>query len=1066
MTEEKKPMSPKRRYGTRVMELCKTDEEIGQLIPDNSIREKTLEEGLSLERVMSIYLEGYENRPALGQRTYKVKKDPSTKRSIRHYLPAYSTISYGELHKRIKSIAMSWRTHPYCKVEPDDFVMIMGFADIDFASLDMACAFAKATTVPVQSSTSGADLYEMVANIEPVVIAATLADAKLAAQLAIKQNSIKSVIVFNYDERIDEEVTQLHEVRDLLSNCSDPKHVVSIDELISFGESLTWSYLPDTKDELTRRAAILHSSGSTGKPKGAVIQRHVEVNTWIGKKTTLPRVTMHLAPLNHLMGRGNMISMMGCGGTGYFTLAPDLSTLLEDIRIARPTFLSLFPRIFELIHQHFQNEVAKRLRQDEGSKVDIEQKVMHEMRPSYLGDRLRCIVFGSAPTSPKVRDFIEECFDVLMIEGYGSTESGSNVTMEGKISRDNVIDYVLRDVPELGYYTTDKPYPRGELCVKIKFGIKEYFKQPEVTQNLFDDEGFSRTGDIVEERAPDHVVIIDRRKDVLKLSQGEYVALGALGTVYEAGSGFVKQIYLYGNSQRSYLLATVVLEQDLIQGTLGNTATDAQVKMLLREECSKVAQKNELKPFEVPRDFIIEYEPFSQENGLLSSVRKRLRPALKRKYGQALEALYEVHEHEGEDRIALLKSADSNLTTAEKLVVIIESQLGIEIPDATQKNNFNALGGDSLGASLFSLTIEEVFDVLLPADMLLSPGGHIQQWADYIEESKDEDNSKYITFADIHGKGAQALRAEDLQLERFLTSGLLEKAMELPEAPIHLKTVLMTGANGFLGHIVCLEWMKELSAVEGKLICIIRASDDVAAYEKLRKEFVGLDPTFEKAFSDLAAMHLEVIAGDVAQPLLGLSEKRFEKLCADVDRICHVAALVNHRLAYQHLFGPNVVGTAEIIRLAITNTRKPIDFISTVGVFRCLDTPRDINEKVPFKQELELSKDYAAGYAHSKWAGEILLQKANEVCDIPVNVFRCDMILPDQYYKGQANTSDLLTRLLYSIVLTGLAPQSFYGSRKSGRRKVPHYDGVPVDILSKAIVGVRHQNFSDYTVYH
>ncbi|MFT4568405.1 MAG: fatty acid CoA ligase FadD9 [Saprospiraceae bacterium] len=1067
MPKVEKPLSPKRRYGTRVMELSRRDPEIGQLIPDNDVREKALEKNLTLDRVMGVFLDGYGERPAMGERSYRVEEDPISGKNIRNYLPSYNTSTYREFHDRIKAISMAWRTHPECRVGPDDFVMIIGFADIDFLSIDMACAYAKATTVPVQSSTSGADLNEMVANIEPVTIAATLCDLSLAVQLATTHDSIKSIIVFNYDDRIDTERAMVNQAKQTIADSNKELHLFSISDLISFGSQQPWSFLPPDENDSDQRTAILHSSGSTGKPKGAVISRKAIIQNWLGKKTSVPRVTMHLAPLNHIMGRTNAVSILGCGGTGYFTLQPDLSSLLEDIRLARPTFMSLFPRIFELVHQHFQNEVTKRLRQGTESKTEIEAQVKVEMRNTYLGDRLLCIVFGSAPTSPKVQAFMKDCFDVLMVEGYGNTESGTgNLTLEDKINRANVIEYKLRDVPELGYYTSDKPFPRGELCVKTKFGIKEYYKQPEVTANLFDEEGYSCTGDIVEERAEDVVVVIDRRKDVLKLSQGEYVAVGALGTLYEAGSAVIMQIYVYGNSQRSYLVAVVVLESNLLKQSLGDQPSDAQIKNLLRDELNNVAQKEELKPFEVPRDFILEYEPFTQNNGLLSSVRKRLRPALKRKYGAALEALYELKDNADDDRIAAVKDPESTLSTIEKLVVILEGQLGVEITDTTQPRNFNALGGDSLGASLFSLTIEEVFDVLLPADMLLAPSGHLQQWAIFIEKANDDSSSGQVTFAEIHGKGAKNVSAEDLQLERFLESELLNNTSELPSAPIIPKTVLLTGANGFLGHIVCLEWMKTLSQTGGKLICIVREKDDAAAFGKLAKEYQGLDPKFEKAFTELAKNHLEVWAGDIARKNLGLSDERFQQLTTHVDRICHVAALVNHRLAYQHLFGPNVVGTSEIIRLAISKTRKPIDFISTVGVFRFLESSRGINETVPYKQQIELSDNYASGYGASKWAGEILLQKASERCDIPINIFRCDMILPDQEYKGQANESDMLTRILYSIVITGLAPQSFYGSRKSGRRKIPHYDGVPVDLLSKAIVGAYNQEHSECMTYH
>ena len=78
-----------------------------------------------------------------------------------------------------------------------------------------------------------------------------------------------------------------------------------------------------------------------------------------------------------------------------------------------------------------------------------------------------------------------------MVEGYGNTESGTgSLTVEGKVDRETVIDFKLRDVPELGYYTTDKPYPRGEFLVKTKYGIKEYYNQPEATAKLFSEDGY------------------------------------------------------------------------------------------------------------------------------------------------------------------------------------------------------------------------------------------------------------------------------------------------------------------------------------------------------------------------------------------------------------------------------------------------------------------------------------------------------------------------------------------------------------------------------------------------
>lgn len=1066
MPQHDKPLSPEHRYAMRLMQLSKKDPQVGQLIPNNDLREKAMEDGLTLDRVMGVFLKGYSDRPALGERSYELTKDETTGKKVRNYLSAYQTISYGEFHDRIKAISMAWRTNEKCLVNPDDFVMIIGFTDLDFLSLDMACTYSKATTVPVQSSTSGADLNEMVGNIEPVVIATTLKDLPLATELSINHTSVQSIVVFNYDDQVDDEKSSVNDQRERIIESGRGIHLCSIDDLIEEGKRHEWSYLPEQEDDLERRGAIIYSSGSTGTPKGAVISRKAIVQNWLGRKTALPRITMHLAPLNHILGRFNAMITLGCGGTGYFTLQPDLSSLLDDIRIARPTYMSLFPRIFELVYQHYQNEVSRRMRGSEENREKVEEEVQAEMRSSYLGDRLLGIVYGSAPTSPKVQKFMRECFDVLMIEGYGNTESGTgNLTVENRINREFVLDYKLRDVPELGYYTSDKPFPRGELCVKTKFGIKEYYKQPEETAKLFDEEGYSCTGDIVEERSQDEVVIVDRRKDVIKLSHGEYVAVGTLGTKFEASSALIHQIYIYGNSHRSYLVAAVVVEPALVKQLLGESPNVSDVKNLVSEEFAKVAGMEGLKPFEVPRDFIIEEEPFSQENGLLSSVRKRLRPALKLKYGKVLEGLYEEKENSDNSRILEVKNPESTLTTIEKLVILLENQLNIEITDAESSRNFNAYGGDSLGASLFSMTIEEVFDVLLPADILLAPSGNLTYWAEQIEIAKNKKGNSGVSFNEIHGKGAKQVKCSDLNLEHFLPADLLKNAEDINSTSDLTETVLLTGANGYLGHRVAFEWMQELASVGGHLICLVRAENDQMAFDKLADQFKGKDPVFEEEFCRLSESHLTVVAGDVSQPLLGLSEERFNVLAKKVDRVCHAAALVNHRLGYQHLFGPNVVGTAEIIRFALTTKKKTIDFISTAGVFGLLENPLNVAENSTHLTEVELSDRYASGYATSKWAGELLLKRANEQFELPINIFRCNMILPDRELKGVMNKSDMLSRMLYSIVKTGLVPDSFYDQKEI--EKTPHYDGVAVDVLSKAIVQIyQKQSSGKYEVYH
>jgi fatty acid CoA ligase FadD9 len=108
-----------------------------------------------------------------------------------------------------------------------------------------------------------------------------------------------------------------------------------------------------------------------------------------------------------------------------------------------------------------------------------------------------------------MKAFIESCLDVHLVDGYGSTEAAA-VARDGTVVRPPVIDYKLIDVPELGYFTTDKPYPRGELLVKSEAATPGYYKRPEVTVEVFDAEGYYRTDDVMAEIAPDQLVYVDR----------------------------------------------------------------------------------------------------------------------------------------------------------------------------------------------------------------------------------------------------------------------------------------------------------------------------------------------------------------------------------------------------------------------------------------------------------------------------------------------------------------------------------------------------------------------------
>src|SRR3546814_8483847 len=104
---------------------------------------------------------------------------------------------------------------------------------------------------------------------------------------------------------------------------------------------------------------------------------------------------------------------------------------------------------------------------------------------------------------------------------------------------------------------------------------------------------------------------------------------------------------------------------------------------------------------------------------------------------------------------------------------------------------------------------------------------------------------------------------------------------------------------------------------------------------------------------------------------------------------------------------------------------------------RISDWSSDVcSSDLPLARDITLRNGYSEGYAVSKWAGETLLHSANARFGLPVNIFRCGMILANRLHAGQINQADTLTRLLYSILATESAPASL--DRKSTRLNSSH----------------------------
>ncbi|OBH40505.1 non-ribosomal peptide synthetase, partial [Mycobacterium intracellulare] len=403
--------------------------------------------------------------------------------------------------------------------------------------------------------------------------------------------------------------------------------------------------------------------------------------------------------------------------------------------------------------------------------------------------------------------------------------------------------------------------------------------------------------------------------------------------------------------------------------------------------------------------------------------------------------------------------------TEETIAGIFARVLGME--RVSVDDSFFELGGDSLSAMRVIAEINTALDGALSVRTLFDSQS-IRALSQRITSGADTENAAGPGFAAVHGADATEVYARDLTLDKFIDATTLSTVPSLRAPSSEVRTVLLTGATGFLGRYLVLEWLEQLEQVEGKLICLVRARTDEDAWRRLEKTFDSGDPELLRHFQELAEDHLQVVAGDKGQANLGLDDQTWRQLADTVDLIVDSAAVVNGVLPYNELFTPNVGGTAELIRLALTTKMKPYAYVSTSDVGRQIE-PSAFTEDADIRvisATRVIDGSYANGYGNSKWAGEVLLREAHDLCGLPVSVFRSDMILADTSYAGQLNVADIFTRMILSVVATGCAPKSFYQLDADGNRQSAHFDGLPVEFVAEAIAKLGAQVMEGFETYH
>jgi long-chain acyl-CoA synthetase len=529
------------------------------------------------------------------------------------------------------------------------------------------------------------------------------------------------------------------------SSSSPPPQLLSWAELLALGARHPAAPDPPQPSDVS---TIMYTSGTTGDPKGVLLTHRAVAATIAqcganldmhGESVGEDDCYLSFLPLAHIFDRVTEEFMLSRGGAvGYWQGVQD--KVAEDIAALRPSLFCGVPRVYDRIHAGVLQQASRTpvrraifdwaverkayFMRDEGFRYDaaapfLDWLVFRKVK-ARLGGRLRLVISGAAPLARGVEEFMNVGLGAVVLQGYGLTETCAAATIADPYNWDQIgtvgppmpgVQVKLESVPEMGYDATADP-PRGEVLLRGPLLFSGYYRQPELTAEAVDADGWFHSGDIGEWVGRGALKIIDRKKNIFKLAQGErerfflrggdgvrclstapafffssrgpvpaqpphphppfppnkqpqppsppppppppthpgeYVAVEKLEAVYK-GAPVVEQVWVYGNSFESTLVAVVVpRERELRQLVAGAAAPKLpfadvcalpEARAAVARCLADVGRAQKLRGFEIVKAVALSPHEFSVEAGLITPTYKFKRAALLEAFKGEIERMY------------------------------------------------------------------------------------------------------------------------------------------------------------------------------------------------------------------------------------------------------------------------------------------------------------------------------------------------------------------------------------------------------------------------------------------